>query len=172
MATLDKNSPEEYIKIQKDLEGNLRKIDNDTYAGAEGAVWYLQTLEGRTLQFKCKPETIEVIHFSQGKGISKNSILTTCWNALENVDRITVDFIKQLLAEEFDAIKIEANHYLISECIAIVEKTLAFRDRVLTEYRKLEMDIHIDKVAVMRKMSEKFDRGEMSKVYTTIMNWG
>jgi hypothetical protein len=172
VAEVDKDYSNTYINIQKQLESGLCKLDNDTYMGVEGTVWYLQTIENRTVQYKCKPETIEVIHFSQGKGISKNSILATCWNALENTDKLTVDFIKQLLLEEFEAPKIEANHYLIESCIKVVEDALVFRDRVLNEYRVIGMDIKLDKVAVMRKMSGKFDRNEMSKVYTTIMNWG
>lgn len=171
LSTIDKNYEDSYLALQKKLEGNLRKLDNDTYAGIEGAVWYLQTVDKRTIQYKCKPETIEIIHFSQGAGISKNSILATCWNALENVEKLTVDFIKQLLTEEFEAVKIEANHYLIESCINIVEQSLAFRERVLTEYKATRLDIHLDKVAVMRKMSKKFERNEMSKVYTTIMRW-
>lgn len=171
ISNADKDLATAYVKTQKKLETGLRKLDNDTYRGIEGAVWYLQTIEGRTIQFKCKPETIEVIHFSQGKGISRNSILATCWNALENTDKLTVDFIKQLLLEEFESHKVEANHYLIESCIKIVEDAIAFRERVLSEYRTLGIDIKLDKVAVMRKMSEKFERNEMSKVYTTITNW-
>ena len=166
-----KDYGEAYVSLQKQLEGNLKKLDDNTYLGNEGAVWYLQTVDKRTIQYKCKPETIEIIHFSQGKGISKNSILATCWNALENTDKLTVDFIKQLLLEEFEAPKVEANHYLIESCIKVVEDALIFRDRVLNEYKAVGIDIKLDKVAVMRKMSEKFERNEMSKVYTTIMNW-
>ena len=171
IAEVDKDYDDAYVSIQKQLEKGLRKLGDETYAGIEGTVWYLQTIERRTIQYKCKPETIEIIHFSQGKGISRNSILATCWNALENTDRLTVDFIKQLLLEEFEAPKVEANHYLIESCIKVVEDALAFRDRVLSEYRAVGVDIKLDKVAVMRKMSEKFERNEMSKVYTAIMNW-
>jgi len=172
LSVVDKNYEDSYLALQKQLEGNLRKLGDDAYAGVEGAVWYLQTIDKRTIQYKCKPETIEIIHFSQGKGISKNSILATCWNALENTDKLTVDFIKQLLLEEFETPKVEANHYLIESCIRIVEDALIFRDRVLNEYKAIGIDIKLDKVAVMRKISEKFERNEMSKVYTTIMNWG
>ncbi len=171
MAEVDKDYSNVYIGIQKQLEKGLRKLDNETYAGIEGTVWYLETIERRTIQYKCKPETIEIIHFSQGKGISKNSILATCWNALENTDKLTVDFIKQLLLEEFESPKVEANHYLIESCIKVVQDSLAFRERVLSEYRTIGIDIKLDKVAVMRKMSERFERNEMSKVYTAIINW-
>ena len=153
IAKVDKDYSDAYINIQKQLEGGLRKLGDDTYVGVEGAVWYLQTIDKRTIQYKCKPETIEIIHFSQGKGISKNSILATCWNALENTDKLTIDFIKQLLLEEFEPPKVEANHYLIESCIKVVEDALIFRDRVLGEYRAIGLDIKLDKVAVMRKLS-------------------
>lgn len=91
---------------------------------------------------------------------------------LENVDKLSIDFIKQLLREEFEIPKIEANHYLIQSCIDTVEKTLAFRESVLTEYKRLGLNIHLDKSTIMRELSKKFDRKEMRKVYTTIINWG
>ncbi len=171
IAICDKDYQNFYIAIQDRLQHELKIVDENTYSGMEGTVWYLKTIEGRIIQYKCKPETIETIHFSQGKGISKNAILATCWNALENTDRLTIEFIKQLLSEEFDSIKVEANHYLIEKCIAIVEDALIFRDKVLSEYKKIGIDIKLDKANVMRKLSEHFSKNLMGRVYSIIVNW-
>ncbi len=158
-----------YEQMQKDLQNTLKKVE-DYYTGKEGAVWYLKT-SGKCLQFKCKPETIEAIHFS-GAGVSKNSILTTCWNAFENVDKLTVEFVKQLLLEEFDHILVEDNLNLIEKCIDIVEKELRFRGKVLEEYKKLGKNILLEKAIIMRELSTKFARNEMKKVYSTVVNFG
>jgi len=169
---IDKATSDLYEANQKQMQSDLRKMDDNTYRGSEGSVWYLRTVNNRTMQYKCKPESIEAIHFSQGKGISRNVILATCWNALENTDVLTVEFIKQLLVEEFDGNKVEANHFLIENCIQTVTNELAFRDKVLSEYKSIGININLDKITVMRAMSEKFEKKQMSKVYSTIVNWG
>lgn len=121
----------------------------------------------------CKPETIEAIHFSAGvKGINKNVILSTVWNALENVDVLTVDFVKQLLLEEFKPALVEAAHYQIEKCIVFVTDELEFRQKVLTSYRQLGMNINLQKGEVMRALSNKFEKNKMSKVYSTIVAYG
>ena len=118
---------------------------------------------------KCKPETIEIIHFSSG-GLSKNSVITTCINAFENYDDIDYEKIKKLLLEDFDEKQIEAHYYMILGCIKEVEEKLRFKERVLTEYKKIGKDINIFKNEVMRELSKSFKRDEMKKVYTFIKN--
>lgn len=170
--TITSQYVENYKYQQNNYEKSLKKVDDETYSGIEGSVWYHHSIDGKIMQFKCKPETIETIHFSAGKGISKNSIMTTCWNALENTDTLTLDFIKGLLREEFDDRLIESKHYLIQQCIDIVMDDLKLRNSVLDLYTRIGIDIKADKVAVMRKMSESFDKRKMSKVYSVIKNWG
>lgn len=160
-----------YTENQKNLEDKLKKVDENYYSGVEGTVWYLKTPEGRCIQFKCKPETIETIHFSQGAGLGKNTIVATCWNALENVDELTVEFVKQLLLEEFDPRVVEANHYLIEKCVQFVTGELHYRTRILEEYRKTGLNFLSDKVSVMRAMSQVFTKNEMKKVFSTIRDF-
>jgi hypothetical protein len=160
-----------YTENQKNLETGLKKVDENYYSGTEGTVWYLKTPEGRCIQFKCKPETIETIHFSQGAGLGKNTIIATCWNALENVDELTIEFVKQLLLEEFDPRIVEANHYLIEKSIQFVMGELRDRVRILEEYRKTGLNFLTDKVSVMRALSQVFTKNDMKKVFSTVRDF-
>jgi len=170
-ATIDSDFVSRYESLQKELEATLKQQD-DLYSGTEGTVWYLNLPEGKTIQVKCKPETVETIHFSAGKGaLSRNTIIATCWNGFENVDVLTVEFIKKLLLEEFEERIVEANHYLIGECVKFVNEAAIFRNKVLAEYKSLGMNILLNKREVMRALSEKFDRNDMKKVYSIIVGY-
>jgi len=159
-----------YEKVQEELQETLVEGEDEHYTGVEGTVWYLRTLDNRSIQLKCKPETIEAIHFASG-GMSRNSIIATCWNAYENTDNPTVEFVKQLLLEEFKPDVIEASHYRIANCVEFVKEQMQFRQLVLDEYRKLGKNILLEKNEVMRELSKKFDKKEMRKVYTIITNF-
>jgi len=162
-----------YETLQKTLEAGLKQEEEGYYSGTEGTVWYLKTLDGRYIQLKCKPETIEMIHFSAGAGgLGKNTIIATCWNSYENTDEPTVDFVKELLLEEFKPEIIEAHHYLIEKCLDFVKGEQQFRQDVLSEYKKIGKNILVDKVSVMRAMSTKFEKARMRKVYGIIKDFG
>lgn len=172
LKVLDKNYEQGYTALQNELNAGLTQIEDGYYTGREGTVWYLYTPDGRCAQLKCKPEIIEAIHFSAGaKNINKQVVLATCWNALENVDTLTVDFVKQLLLEEFKPELIEASHHTIEKCIDFVHNELRFRQNVLAEYQRLGLNITLQKAEVMRTLSSKFPKKEMRKVYSTIINF-
>jgi len=159
-----------YERVQKELQEALIEVEDEHYMGVEGTVWYLKSLDNLCIQLKCKPETIEAIHFASG-GMSRNSIIATCWNAYENTDNPTVEFVKQLLLEEFKPNVIEASHYRIANCVEFVKGQMQFRQTVLDEYRKLGKNILLEKNEVMRELSKKFDRSVMRKVYSAITNF-
>ncbi len=165
---IDKDFIQNYKQLQKEFQDKLEQQEEGHYSGMEGCVWYLHMPDGRCIQQKMKPETIESIHFSQGAGLSKNIIVATCWNALENTDDPTIEFVSQLLQEEFDAHVIEANHHLIDKCIAFVMDEVEFRDNVLTEYKATGMNILLNKADVMRQLSAKFQKNQIKKVYSII----
>lgn len=170
LKTIDRDYVWNYEELQKELQNKLVKTEENCYQGMEGTVWYLHTIEGKCIQLKCKPETIEAIHFSAGKGgINKNVILATCWNAFENTDIITIDFVKQLLLEEFKPEIIEANHYLIETCISIVTKEMKFKTKVLEKYKATGKNILLEKQEVMRELSQYFPKDKMKKVYSYIV---
>jgi len=157
-----------YQESQKNLEASLKEVE-DGYMGQEGEVWYLQDESGQWIMFKCKPETIEQIHWSAG-GIGKNIIKATIENAFENWDCPTVDQIKGLLKEEFSESEIEKIHYSIIKHLDEAIKNHEFALSVLREYRSLGLSILENKSGVMRALSSKFNRGEITKVFSVIWN--
>jgi len=172
LYSIDRDYVWNYEEQKKTLQSGLKKEEDSYYTGMEGHVWYINSHQDKWLQYKCKPDTIEAIHFAAGAGINKNIILATCWNALENTSELTVDFIKELLNEEFDKHTVETAHYAIPGCIDIVMGELVFRDKVLNEYKNLGMDINLDKAGVMRGISTRFDKKDMRKVYNRIVSFG
>jgi len=168
LGVIDKDFASNYERIQKELQEKLSPQEDGYYSGMEGNVWYLHMPEGRCVQLKLKPETIEAIHFAQGAGISKNSVIATCWNAFENTDTLTVDFIKELLLEEFPQHKVEANMGLIERCIEYVMQEAQFRAEVMDAYRATGMNFLLQKADVMRRLSEKFSKCKMKKVYSIL----
>lgn len=168
LKIIDKDFQANYEATQKELQAKLKELDDGYYSGMEGTVWYLHTPDGKCIQLKNKPETIEIIHFAQGLGISKNSIIATCWNAFENTDTLTLDFIAQLLLEEFPQHQIDANHILINKCIQYVTEEAQFKAGVLNAYKTTGMNILLQKVDVMRQLSSKFPKSKMKKVYSII----
>lgn len=156
-----------YEQAQKELEGGLKEVDGDNYRGQEGEVWYLLTEDGLWHQYKCKPETIEAIHWAAG-GIGKNIIRATCQNAFENWDRPTVENIVSLLLEEFDLHKVEKAHYAIQKYLGEEIEQQEFREKVLEEYYTLGISLLEDKVTVMRALSNKFPKDKMGRVYNAV----
>ena len=171
VKVVDKDYVWNYESLQKDLEGRLKAVDEEHYSGDEGMVWYLYAIDGRCIQLKLKPETIEAIHFAIGAGLGKNSIITTCWNAFETTDTPTVDLIKQMLLEEFTQEKIDPQSELIERCLVSVMEEAEFRAKVLDEYRATGANILTDKAGVMRKLSSKFAKNEIRRVYDIIKGY-
>jgi hypothetical protein len=168
LKMINKDFASNYEATQKELQDKLTQPEEGYYCGMEGTVWYLHTPDGKCVQLKCKPEAIEAIHFAQGVGISKNSIIATCWNAFENTDTLTSEFIEQLLLEEFPQHQIEANHILIQRCIIFVTEESNFKKEVLETYKQTGMNILLQKADVMRQLSSKFPKNKMKKVYSII----
>ena len=155
-----------YQKLRKQQEA-LNKTTEDGIVGSEGFVWYLTDTKGGVRQYKCKPETIEKIHWASG-GISKGSIVTTVMNAYESTDDVTFDYVVQLLKEEFDERTIMGYDDLIRACMEKVEGDLTFRDIVLERYRGLGLDLNENKREVMRELTGYFSKREMRRVYSVL----
>jgi hypothetical protein len=76
-----------------------RPAADDKLHGTEGAVWYVSEPSGRVTMWKCKPESVEEIHWATG--INKVAVIATCWNALEASDVLNLDVLRPLLLEEY-----------------------------------------------------------------------
>lgn len=171
LKTIDKDYVWNYEQLQQELDSKLQRTDDGYYIGSEGTVWYLQDVNGGWLQIKNKPGTIEDIHFSQSMGISRNVIVATCWNALENTDNPTVEFVSELLEEEFSKDKVASRYYAIQDGLNFVLKEAEFRQRVLELYKATGRNIILEKAEVMRELSPHFAKKDMRKVHGIISSY-
>lgn len=158
-----------YEQAQEEAGATLKETE-DGYLGTEGEVWYLLDETNTWNLFKCKPHLIEQIHWSAG-GIGKNIIIATCENSFENWDEPTVENVIQLLLEEFNQQEVDKVYYNIETNLRKCYENHYFRQNVLEEYNNLGINILEDKVSVMRALSPKFNKKEMTKVYSTIMSY-
>jgi hypothetical protein len=149
------------------MEKRNRPTEDDKLTGIEGTVWYVEEPEGRVSLWKCKPESVEAIHWALG--INKTAVIATCWNFIETSDHLSYETLLPLLAEDYEARDIEAFRPHIDECISHVKREFELKERILETYDKLGVSIHADKATVLRALSKHFSRGEMKKVYTIIV---
>jgi len=156
-----------YAEIRDSMEKRMKHADDEKLVGMEGTVWYVEEPNGKVTMWKCKPESVEEIYWAIG--INKKAVLATCWNYLETGDVLNYENLLPLLLEEYELRDIENFREYIDYCIVQVNLEVEFRERVLNEFDRLGVSIHKDKGAVMRAMSQHFNRSDMQKVYTTII---
>jgi len=155
-----------FQKLRVELEARNVRLSDEQLSGTEGAVWCVTEPSGRVSLWKCKPESIEEIHWATG--INKQAVLATCWNALETVDVLSFETVRPLLLEEYEPEDVDAFRPHVEACIAAVRAELAFRERVLDAYRAIRaqgLSFPADKAAVMRLLAPRFTKGEMRRVY-------
>lgn len=156
-----------YAEIRAQMEQRNKPTEDEKLTGVEGTVWYVEEPGGRVTLWKCKPESVEAIHWALG--INKKAVIATCWNSIETSDELSYETLLPMLAEEYEVRDIEAFRPHIEECIREVQHEFEFKERVLDEYAKLGISIHVDKAGVMRALSQRFLRNEMKKVYALIV---
>ena len=156
-----------YGEIRVQMEQRNKPADDEKLTGIEGTVWYVEEPGGRVTLWKCKPESVEAIHWALG--VNKKAVIATCWNLLETSDDLSYETLLPMLAEEYELPDIKAFRPHIDECINQVKQDFEFKERALEMYDKLGVSIHADKAAAMRALSKRFPRGEMKKVYAIIV---
>ncbi|MDZ7696566.1 MAG: hypothetical protein U5R49_06500 [Deltaproteobacteria bacterium] len=159
-----------YGRIRERLQTTIQTREDDRLSGYEGAVWYVATANMERILFKCKPESVEAIHWKGG--INKGAVMATCWNMLETEDIVAYGKLEQLLLEEYSQAEIDAFRDHIDACMAVINEELGFRDRVLEAYAQVGIKLSEDKARVMRRLSDQFPRAMMKKVYTLIVRYG
>lgn len=158
-----------YEKLRIETKRTNTHNEDGSVVGTEGFVFYALDTEGYKM-WKCKPEDIEKVHWSNG-GIDRNSILTTIWNSLENedIENVTYALISTLLQEEFTVQQIERSKERIEHAIVDVQATVAFRSKVAEIFQLGNFLVpQTDKGTVMRFMSPHFDKKKMREVYNAL----
>ena len=159
--------------VREEMERRNKPTADDKLSGTEGAVWYVTEPSGRVTMWKCKPESVEDIHWATG--INKAAVIATCWNALETSDVLNYDVLLPLLLEEYQPDDVEKYRTNIDDAIRQVNVEQEFRQKVRTAYEALKaqgLSITRDKAAVMRALSGQFRRDQMGHVYAAIVRLG
>jgi hypothetical protein len=159
-----------FAQLRAEMEDLNTPSENGKIKGTEGAVWYVRSPNGAVSMWKCKPESVEEIHWATG--INKEAVMATCWNLLESSDCLTFESLQPLLLEEYQADDIEKFKPHIDDCLRRVEQEQNFRLSVKSAYEELRsegLDIQSSKGEVMRALSRKFPKDQMSRVYSAIV---
>lgn len=169
----DEDPVARFQALRRELEARNQRTADERLSGTEGAVWHVTEPSGRVSLWKCKPESVEQIHWASG--INKAAVIATCWNALETTDVLNSDVLLPLLLEEYQSDDIERFRANIDEAIRQVNAEQAFRERVRKAYETLAaqgLSITRDKATVMRALSTRFPREQMRSVYAAIVPLG
>jgi len=171
LAELDgsEDSVDRYGALRAEMESRNRPAEDNKLSGTEGAVWYVTEPTGRVTLWKCKPESVEAIHWATG--INKIAVIATCWNALETSDTLNYAVLLPLLLEEYQPDDIERFRPHIEAAIAEVNREFNFRQRVWSAYTELKatgLSLRADKGSVMRSLAQQFRRDEMKRVFSTL----
>lgn len=158
-----------YEQAQLDMDGKLKASVMGGYTGDEGQVWYLKDKTDQWIMLKCKPPTIEQIHWSSG-GIGKETLRATAYNVFENEVDVSVDGVIQLLKEEFTDEQIAKAGIAIEKVVADIQVELAFRstvESILDTILMLPLEAATCPMLpqLMRQLSPNFHNSQMSRVY-------
>jgi len=175
-------SPEEmtaaYNKLREEADAKNKKTEEGKVQGSEGFVFYVLDESGTWGMKKCKPAMIEGIHWAN-ESISPNSILTTCWNALENVavEDLTREIVVELLQEEFSDIQIAKSEKRITKALITVTEAVYFRRNVKKGLESLpevykDLDFEKHRRGIMRHLSQFFEKRQMRNVFTALRELG
>ena len=156
-----------YKRIRGEIE-NLNESTDDGIIGSEGSVIYVKDPDHGWIQWKAKPQSVMDIHCAPG--LSKKDIITTCYNALENVDLedLTYRYVKELLMEEVTDREVESRKPLVLRCIDEVKEEVYIRNSVIEKYKECGMSLKENKQDVMRYMSKIYLREQMRYVYAVL----
>lgn len=156
-----------YKKHQESDEKNIRKTEVGL-EGNEGWMWYMLTTNGQWMAYKCKPPSVEEIHWKAG--LSKNVIRATAFNVLEHEEEITFEGVRTLLLETFTERDVDAQKNLIESTLTEIRQELEFEQDVREHYQTIGVSLCQDKAKVMRAMSAYYPKHKMKLVYWLIAN--
>lgn len=162
-----------YNQVRAEIESRLKKIEENAYRGTEGTMWYFVGPDGFATAFKCKPETIEAIHFAASRRPSRSGIIATCYNVLEDYPEITIENLMPLLLEEYLEDKLKDLGNLILQCINYVNNLTRIRasaSDILAELTtKHGWTLETHKNEIMRRMAEEYGNKNTKLVYNVLI---
>jgi len=157
-----------YRRWQERMEAQNRAAGEGVYV-AEGAVLVLSTAETATY-YKCKPPSIEEIHWRADQHISKEIIQQVLYKMLENGYDFAAGRVEDVhaeLAADFEAPQIEGAADLIRRVFMDFTVELQRREHLRHLVEASGLDPH-DLPNLMRHLSQHYSRREMRWVYNTV----
>ncbi|MBI3960335.1 MAG: hypothetical protein HY328_16095, partial [Chloroflexi bacterium] len=157
-----------YRRLQEEMEAHNQAAGDATFA-EEGAILMLSTAESATL-WKCKPPSVEEIHWAAGAGISKANVEQALYKMLENGYDFAAGSVADLKTElesDFEPTQIEYASPLVQEVYDdfVEESKRRARLRQLVDESSLGLK---DLPNLMRSLSAHYAKREMGWVYATV----
>lgn len=161
-----------YESMRADANEQNKALDGgDRFEGTEGFVFYVCSLN-HWIQFKCKPENIEALHWLSDF-IPLNTIIATTWAALEETENLDTQIITRLLREEFTEVQCLTSTQRIETAIETVQARVIWRLRVGEAFAATGLNWETDgKPAVMRALSSWFAGSQMKEVFNGLRELG
>lgn len=160
-----------YEDLRQDCEARNHKLDDDNVEGSEGLILYIEDGSGKLTQWKCKPESIEALHWA-GDRLPESVIVPTAWNALESSPVLTAEVVAELLAEEFSAAMIRNSVARIERVVERVNARIVRRAEVFRAYQEAGVEPGADKPTIMRAVAPYFGKSEMRDVHNALKELG
>jgi hypothetical protein len=158
-----------YRRLQAEMEARNQAAGADRFL-EEGAILILSTLN-TAVYYKCKPPSIEEIHWTADNNVSKENIQQTLYKMLEN----GYDFDAGRLADVHEALQADFEPERIEMAAELIERV--YQEFVLELQKKawlrqLVTDAGIDpkeRSALMRYLSDHYPKGQMGWVYNAVV---
>ena len=157
-----------YRRWQARLEAENQAAGQDVYV-QEGAILMLSTAE-TAAYWKCKPPSIEEIHWASGQGLSKEIVRQAILKMLENGYDFAAGRVEDLndaLEADFPRAEIDAEADLVGRVWLDFVVELQRQEWLRGLVDSSGLDPH-DLPAMMRHLSQHYSRKEMSWVYATV----
>lgn len=170
----------EYRQRQREISSRLVRLDNEYFEGEEGEMLYVRFADGSREQpgsftrlIKLKPPEVEEIHWALDH-VPKEEAAAVARNVFEVSDTPEVADMVQLLSEEWSDEQIARSLDTIERALQDAVDRRAFQEEVLAIYAQLHGpdDFRQDRPSVMRSMSQRFARSQMSRIYSVLVERG
>ena len=157
-----------YRRMQAEMESRNQAAGEEVFV-EEGMILMLSTAE-TAVYYKCKPPTIEEIHWAQGAGIGKHNIEHTLYKMAEN----GYDFLMGSVADVKSELEIDFDTDAVVNAAELIERV--YQEFVLEQQQRQwlkqlvddsGLDVH-DLPNLMRYLAQHYAKRQMSWVYGTV----
>lgn len=171
VAELDSDSLRRaYLAWREEMERRNQAAGQDTFV-EEGAILMISTPR-TAMYYKCKPSSIEEIHWAMGQTLSKEIILQALYKMRENGYDFTAGQTEDLMAEleaDFDRPLIETQADLIRRVWMEYVMELQRKEWLRYLVEGSGLDPHATSLPdMMRYLSQHYPASQMSWVYNTV----